>query len=149
MAVFSQTTFSNTFSWMKNYEFRLEFQRSLFLRAQLMIFQHWFGLWPGADQATSHYLNQWCPRLPTHTCVTRPQWVKSNLRPTNKSSQYNWTGTEKEVFVLFLFCFVLNALGQWRTSKSLRRWKSFLLALPEMVKMATSGSQWRKICWKL
>ena len=24
--------------------------------------------------ATSHYLNQWWPRLPTHICVIRPQW---------------------------------------------------------------------------
>ena len=26
--------------------------------------------------ATSHDLNQWWLRLPTHMCVTRPQWVK-------------------------------------------------------------------------
>ena len=26
---------------------------------QLTIFQHWFRKWLGADQATSHYLNQW------------------------------------------------------------------------------------------
>ena len=26
---------------------------------QLTIFQHWFRQWLGADQATSHYLNQW------------------------------------------------------------------------------------------
>ena len=54
-----QTTFSNTFSWMKIYEFRLRFHRSLFLRVQLTIFHHWFRKWLGAGQATSHYLNQW------------------------------------------------------------------------------------------
>ena len=37
-----QTTFSNAFSWMKMFEFRLNFHWSLFLRAQLTIFQHWF-----------------------------------------------------------------------------------------------------------
>ena len=47
------------FSWMKMYEFRLTFHRSLFLGVQLTIFQHWFRQWLGADQATSHYLNQW------------------------------------------------------------------------------------------
>ena len=59
MAAFFQTTFSNDFSWMKMYEFWLTFHWSLFLGVQLTIFQHWFRLWLGADQATSHYLNQW------------------------------------------------------------------------------------------
>ena len=44
---------------MKIYEFRLTFHWSLFLGVQLTIFQHWFRWWLGADQATSHYLNQW------------------------------------------------------------------------------------------
>ena len=58
-----QTTFSRRhfkcFSWIKMYEFRLRFHWSLFLRIQLNIFQHRFRWWLGADQATSHYLNQW------------------------------------------------------------------------------------------
>ena len=37
-----QTTFSNEFSWMKIYEFRLKFHWSLFLRVQWTISQHWF-----------------------------------------------------------------------------------------------------------
>ena len=59
MAAISQTTFSNAFSSMKMFEFRLKFQWSLFPRVQLTIFQHWFRYWLGAVQATSHYLNQW------------------------------------------------------------------------------------------
>ena len=43
----------------KMFEFRLKFHWSLFLRVQISIFQHWFRYWLGADQATSHYLNQW------------------------------------------------------------------------------------------
>ena len=54
-----QTTFSNPFSWMKMFEFRLKFHWGLFLRFQLTIFQHWFRYWLGAIQATSHYLKQW------------------------------------------------------------------------------------------
>ena len=42
MAAISQTTLSNAFSRMEMLEFRLKFQWSLFLRFQLMIFQHWF-----------------------------------------------------------------------------------------------------------
>ena len=58
MDAFSQTTLSNAFSWMKILEFRLKCHWSLFLRVLLTIFQHWFWKWLGADQATSHYLNQ-------------------------------------------------------------------------------------------
>ena len=66
MAAIFQTTFSNAFSWMKMYEFRLRFHWSLFLRFQLTISQHWFRSWLGAVQATSHYLKQWwlfCRRI--------------------------------------------------------------------------------------
>ena len=59
MAAIFQKTFSNTFSWMKIYEFQLRFHWSLFLRVKLTLFKHWFRLWLGADQATSHHLNQW------------------------------------------------------------------------------------------
>ena len=59
MAAFSQTTLSNAFSWIKMFEFRLRFHWILFPGIQLTIFQHWFRLWLGAGQATSHYLNQW------------------------------------------------------------------------------------------
>ena len=72
------TTFSNAISWMKMFEFRLKFHWSLFLKVQLTIFQHWFRRWLGAEQATSHYLNQWWPSSTTHICVTRHQWVNSH-----------------------------------------------------------------------
>ena len=58
MAAFSQTTLSNAFSWLKILEFRLKIHWSLFLRFLSTISQHWFWLWLGTDQATSHYLNQ-------------------------------------------------------------------------------------------
>ena len=78
MAPIFYTTFSNAFSWMKMYEFRLRFHWSLLPKAQLTTSQHWFRWWLGADQATSHYLNQcyWWLSLQTHMFVTRPQWVK-------------------------------------------------------------------------
>ena len=59
IAAISQMTFSNAFSWMKKYEFHLIFHRSLFLRFQLTIIQHWFRKWPGASSAISHCLTQW------------------------------------------------------------------------------------------
>ena len=42
MDAISQTPFSNAFSWMKMFEFRLKFHWSLFPRVQLTISQHWF-----------------------------------------------------------------------------------------------------------
>ena len=59
MDAISQTTFWSAFPWMKMFEFRLKFHRSLFLRVQLTTVQHWFRYWLGAVQARSHYLNQW------------------------------------------------------------------------------------------
>ena len=42
MDAMSQTTFSNAFSWMKMFEFRLKVHWSLFPTVQLTIFQQWF-----------------------------------------------------------------------------------------------------------
>ena len=42
MVAIFQTTFSNSFSWMKMYQFRSKFHWSLFLRVRLTISQHWF-----------------------------------------------------------------------------------------------------------
>ena len=52
-------TFWNGFSSMKMYESLSKFCWSLFFEVQFTIFQHWFTWWIDADQATSHYLNQW------------------------------------------------------------------------------------------
>ena len=43
---------------MKIFEFRLRFRWNLFLRVQLPTSQHWFRLWLGAGQVTSHCLNK-------------------------------------------------------------------------------------------
>ena len=59
IATNSLRTFSNAFPWMKIYKLRLRFHWSLFPRVQFIMFQHWFRLWLGAEQAPSHYLNQW------------------------------------------------------------------------------------------
>ena len=90
------TTFSNGFSWMKMYEFRLKFHWSFFLMVQLTIYQHWFRYWWLADQETSHYLNQSWHSPPTHTCVTRPQWVK------HSSQAFSWWRHQMETFSALL-----------------------------------------------
>ena len=59
MAAISQTAFSNAFTLTKIFECLSKLHLSLFLSVQLTIFQHWFRWWLGADQTTSHHLNQW------------------------------------------------------------------------------------------
>ena len=78
MDAISQTTFSNAFSWMKMFEYRLKFHWSLFLRVQLTISQSalvQIMAWrrPGDKPLSGPMM----VRLPTHICVTRPQWVNS------------------------------------------------------------------------
>ena len=43
----------------ENLKILITISLDLFLRVQLPILQHWFRYWLGADQETSHYLNQW------------------------------------------------------------------------------------------
>ena len=54
-----QKTFSNAFSWMKIFWFRLKCHWSVYLRVHLTIFHHRFRQWFGGAQATSHCTNQW------------------------------------------------------------------------------------------
>ena len=61
----SQTTFWSAFSWMKMFEFQLKFHWSLFLRFQ----------WQGDKPLSEPML----VRLPTHICVTRPQWFEEQI----------------------------------------------------------------------
>ena len=72
----------------ENYEFRLNFQWSLFLRAQSTILLHWFKC-----------SLVWCRRddkplsgpltiiLVTHVCVTRSQWVEARTKFDFRLSQ--------------------------------------------------------------
>ena len=80
MAAISQTVLSNAFSWTKMLEFRFKFHWSLFLKAQSMIFQHWFRCWLVGAKPLSEPM---MVILPTHICVTRPQWVKLFNSPGN------------------------------------------------------------------
>ena len=82
MAVVFQRTFSNVFSWMKMYKFRISFD----WRVQLTIFRHWFSRQMlGVGHATSHCLNQWSHwghwwrRLqPTSSIITDAKSFDSN-----------------------------------------------------------------------
>ena len=50
----------------------MRFHRTLFLKVQLAICQHWIRYWLSANQATGSYMDQWWPSLLAHICVTQP-----------------------------------------------------------------------------
>ena len=56
MAVILRRMFSNSFSCKKIVVFCFQFHQKLLPRVWLIINQHWFRQWLGADQAPSHYL---------------------------------------------------------------------------------------------
>ena len=47
---------------------------SIHISLKLRTKQHWFRLWLGIEQATSHYLNQWWSSSLTQICFTQSQW---------------------------------------------------------------------------
>ena len=116
MDAISQTTLSNAFSWMKILEFRLKFHWSLFLRVLLTIFQHWFWWWLGADQATSHYLNQcWLD----HWCIYASLGLNELTRGDNIIAQKDdyledmqdvvkslrkWQNMIMDILILIMYC---------------------------------------------
>ena len=80
MDAISQKTFSCAISWMKMYEFRLKFHLECFPKGpinnipslvQIMVWRR-----PG-DKPLSEAM---MVDLPTHVCVTRPQWVKKTCQ---------------------------------------------------------------------
>ena len=75
MDAISQTTFSNTFSWMKIFEFRLTFHWSLFPRFQLANVPALVQLMAWRRPGDMPLSEPVIISSPTHICITRPQWV--------------------------------------------------------------------------
>ena len=77
MAAIFQTTFSNAFSWMKMYEFRLKFHWSLFIhKGPINNIPALVQIMPWHRSDDTPLSEPMKVRLPTHICVTRPQCVK-------------------------------------------------------------------------
>ena len=83
---FWQTTFSIAFSWMKIIEFRFKFHWTLFPGVQLTISQHWNRQWLGAEQATSHYLDQ-CWPMNLKNVYIDGRWINSAQQGLTFSSR--------------------------------------------------------------
>ena len=101
MAAILQTIFSDAFSWMKSFVFWLKFLWCLFLMIQLTIIQYWLL---GAEQATSHYLNQGWPSSRTDICGTQERWVNEQLGNlvTMFLAVYLWNDTQPSEVILLI-----------------------------------------------
>ena len=88
MDAISQTTFLRVFSSMKIVIFWLNFHWNMFARVQLTIIQHWFRLWLGADQAISHYPNQWLLHYRRLYGSLGLNELKHALRPTQNGRYF-------------------------------------------------------------
>ena len=77
MAAILQTTVSNTFSWMKKFDFWLKFHLSLFLWVQLTITQHMVLIMAWRRAGDKPLFESKMVRLLMHICITPPQWVNS------------------------------------------------------------------------
>ena len=84
MTTVLQTRFSDAFSWVKNsYSNTIcnGYHFYLFFNTYIIVSHYWLRQWLGAEQTTSHYLNQCWPRSKTPYSVTRPRLI-DNL-PSN------------------------------------------------------------------
>ena len=88
-----------------------------------------------AEQATSHYLNQWWPSLVTHICVTWPQWVKAESwghfahahQTQNIPSEICWWGSRDPIqFAIVNRESVGMAHQNWYITPYLSHWSRLL-----------------------
>ena len=94
---FCRWHFTMQFFFCENILILLRFHLNLFPRVQLTIRQHWFGLWLGTGQATSHYLSQCYPRSLSPYGGTRPEWV--NILKPGQNSKYCADNIVKHIFL--------------------------------------------------
>ena len=69
--------------WVKSSVLWYNFHWNMFLWIHLARSQCWFRLWLGAEQSTSHYLNQWWPNLDNGRYHRSP--VPAFMAPINKA----------------------------------------------------------------
>ena len=104
MAAISQTTFSNAFSWMKILiEISLKFVPRVPINniPALVQIMAWRRL---GDKPLSE---QMMDSLPTHICVTRPQWVNVCIH-THWLKHFCYRGTHYLLQFYFLCCVISN-----------------------------------------
>ena len=133
MAAFSQTTFSNAFSWMKCLVFWLKFHWSLFLRVQFTITQRSFDVYFDLclnHQVSKHWIHRWFETISQslwrhynallcHWCAAR-KWLSDWTCYESRQSQFpyygkygSWTLFHQQLGVLRLRWAVVSAVNLW------------------------------------
>ena len=114
MAAISQTTLSNVFSWMKMLEFGLKFVRKG-PKGPINNIPALFQLMAWRRLGDKPLSEQMMIRLPTHICITRPQWFKSdmcNCWPSNHLSRIKEIASDTGQFYM-KFYLRLNLISVW------------------------------------
>ena len=76
-AAILQTTFSNSFSWMKIYEISSRFCWNLFLRVPLKIFKKLVEMIACCQPGNKPLSEPKIVKLQMHRCIMRTQWLKT------------------------------------------------------------------------
>ena len=88
MADISQTTFSNVFSSMKMFEFRFKFHWSFYPEGLINNIPSLVRIMAWRRPGDKPLSEPMVARLPTHICITRPQWV--NILSTSYETDLKW-----------------------------------------------------------
>ena len=117
------------------FEFRLKFHRSLPLR-ELVISQHWFGKWLGAEQVASHYLSHYRGLGLAHSHTVRCGFILLIFLPVfraNLSYLHKWREGRQKIkqahhtsvpsdcglAVSFVITYQWRSMKQWLLTRSL------------------------------
>ena len=103
MAASSQEIFSDVYSQMKSFVFDQKFHLSLILRVQSAITPHWFRQWPGAECATSPYLNRCWPYSLTRVCIRGNELIFSRMMLAYSSMNRKILNTVHCSFLIYIY----------------------------------------------
>ena len=105
MAVFFQMTFSNVFYWIQIYEFFIKNLLKFVSKGPISNISTLVQIMPWRRQGDKPLSEQMMLWLPTHICVTRPQWVKPLNKPGclwGKTNQNHWN--QSYTLAVTVFC---------------------------------------------
>ena len=121
MDAISKTTFSSAFSWMKMFEFRLKFHWMFVPKGPINNIPALVQIMAWRRVGNKPLSEPMLVSLPTHICVTRPQWVKQNVRPC----AYKDSATSP----LCISCWV-SIVSIFKVHDDVIKWKYFRVSGP-------------------
>ena len=101
----SQTTFSNVFSSIKMFEFRLKFHWSFVPKGPINNIPALVQIMAWRCSVDKPLSEPMMVSLPTHICVDRPQWVKQ-MEIIHQNLYFEWA-CAKVIYIQIRICLVL------------------------------------------